>query len=105
MSIRLRLTVWYTAILILVLAGFALLVYAVVGQQLASQLNYDIRVRALQASRTLRAVSGGYAYRTVTPLDLPSTLPVMDDDGLYAQVVGPRGDVLARSRNLAEPLP
>ena len=104
MSIRLRLTLWYTAILILVLAGFALLVYVVVGQQLASQLNYDIRLRALQASRTLRAVSGGYQYRTVTPLDLPSTLPQMDD-GLYAQVVGPRGDVRATSRNLDQPLP
>ena len=104
MSIRLRLTLWYTAILILVLAGFALLVYVVVGQQLASQLSYDIRLRALQASRTLRAVSGGYPYRSVAPLDLPSTLPQMDD-GLYAQVVGPRGDVLTTSRNLTAPLP
>ena len=104
MSIRLRLTFWYTALLILVLAGFALLVYVVVGQQLASQLNYDIRLRALQASRTLRAVSGGYSYRAVTPLDLPSALPQMNE-GLYAQVVGPRGDVLATSRSMSEPLP
>src|SRR5215212_8507732 len=104
MSIRLRLTLWYTAILILVLAGFALLVHVVVGQQLASQLNYDIRLRALQASRTLRAVSGGYYVRTVTPLDLPSALPQLED-GLYAQIVGPRGDVLATSRTMTEPLP
>src|SRR5215212_8713266 len=104
MSIRLRLTSWYTALLILVLAGFALLVYVVVGQQLASQLNYDIRLRALQASRTLRAVSGGYYYRSVTPLDLPSALP-QTGDGPYAQVVGPRGDVLATSRAMTEPLP
>jgi two-component system, OmpR family, sensor kinase len=104
MSIRLRLTLWYTAILILVLAGFALLVYVVVGQQLTRQLNYDVRVQALQASRTLRAVSGGYQYRIVTPLDLPAALPQLDD-GLYAQVVGPRGDVLATSRGMTEPLP
>src|SRR5690349_15557091 len=90
--------------LILVLAGFATLVYFVVGEQLARQLNYDIRVRALQASRTLRAVSGGYQYRTITPLDLPAALPQLDE-GLYAQVVGPRGDVLATSRTMPEPLP
>src|SRR5215212_12282873 len=79
MSIRLRLTFWYTALLILVLAGFALLVYVVVGQQLASRLDYDMRLRALQASRTLRAVSGGYSYRSVTPLDLPAALPQMGE--------------------------
>ncbi|MDP8923931.1 MAG: HAMP domain-containing protein, partial [Chloroflexota bacterium] len=104
MSIRLRLTLWYTTILILVLAGFALLVYVVIGQQLASQLDYDIRLRALQASRTLRAVSAGYPYRGGSQLDLPSMLPTVDD-GLYTQIVGPRGNVLATSRNMTEPLP
>jgi len=104
MSIRLRLTLWYTCLLVLVLALFALLLYVVIGQQLASQLSYDIRLRALQASRTLRAVSTQYPYRSVAPLDLPNTLPT-GDDSLYAQVVGPRGDVQTTSRNRDTPLP
>ena len=57
MSIRFRLTLWHTALLGLVLIGFAALVYLAVARQLASQLDYDIQLRALNASRALRAVT------------------------------------------------
>ena len=56
MSIRVRLTLWYTVLLSLVLAVFALLVYAVVARQLASQLEYAIHLQALDASRTAHAL-------------------------------------------------
>ena len=61
MSIRVRLTLWYTVLLSLVLAVFALLVYAVVARQLASQLEYAIHLQALDASRTAHASAGGFA--------------------------------------------
>src|SRR6476469_10062625 len=69
MSIRLRLTLWHTALLGFVLAGFAVLVYLAVARQLTSELNYEIQLRALSASRTLRGVSPGWSDQRAGPPD------------------------------------
>src|SRR2546423_12270832 len=57
MSVRLRLTLWHTALLALVLSGFALLVYAAVARQLTNELEDQVRLGALTGSRALRAFS------------------------------------------------
>src|SRR3954447_10181616 len=103
MSIRLRLTMWHTALLALVLAAFAGLVYVTVNSQLESEVDHDIDLRALQASRELRAITVGGPPRPARPVELPTSALV--DTSLYVQVVGPNGEVLSRSGNLTEPLP
>ena len=42
MSVRLRLTLWHTALLALVLAAFAALVYVTVSRQVESEVDHDI---------------------------------------------------------------
>ena len=104
MTIRLQLTLWHTALVGLVLAGFATLVYFVVARQLSVQFDYAIHLQALEASRVAHAVSlgptGGQAHR----LDVPATT-AFGNKTVYVQLVDPNGRVLARSSNLPEPLP
>jgi heavy metal sensor kinase len=102
-SFRLRLTLWYTVLVGLVLAGFAILVYVVVARQLENQVDLDLQRRALNASRTLRAVSRDWPTIRSRPVDLPAT--ALTDTGLFVQVVGPNGEVRTSSPNLPEPLP
>jgi two-component system OmpR family sensor kinase len=102
-SIRLQLTLWHAALLTLVLAGFAALVYFTVTSQLESEVDHDIQLRALQASRELRAVTRSWPIDRVRTVDLPTSALV--DTSLYVQVVSPSGEVLTGSSNLPEPLP
>jgi heavy metal sensor kinase len=102
-SFRLRLTLWYTVLLGLVLAGFAVLVYVAVARQLENQVDFDLQRRALNASRALRAVSRDWPTIRSRPVDLPAT--ALTDTSLYVQVVGPDGEVRAASPNLPAPLP
>src|SRR5687768_2360672 len=103
MSIRLRLTLTYTALLALVLAGFAIVAYLAIEHQLHNQLDYEIQVRALNASRALRAVVRTWAGPSVVPLELPTA--ALTDTSLYVQYVELDGDIRAWSPNLSEPLP
>jgi hypothetical protein len=103
MSIRLRLTLWHTALLALVLAGFAALVYVAVSRRLESGVDHDIQVRALQASRELRAVTREWPLSRVRQVDVPTSALV--DPNLYVQIVDEDGDVVAGSSNLPEPMP
>jgi heavy metal sensor kinase len=105
MSIRLRLTLWYTGLLSIVLAVFALLVYTAVARQLANQLEYVIHLRALGASRAAHALPMASAFSHIgEPWPLRSIVDVGAED-LYTQVVTPGGDVLSASENLSRPLP
>ena len=104
MTIRLQLTLWHTALVGLVLTGFATLVYFVVAGQLSVQFDYAIHLQALEASRAAHAVSlgptGGQAHR----LDVPATT-AFGNKTVYVQLVDPNGRIMARSSNLPEPLP
>lgn len=104
MSIRLKLTLWYTALLGLVLAGFAALVYFAVALQLSTQLEYAIHLQAIEASRTVDVASLAPSGARVHRLQLPATA-ALGDKKLYIQLTNPNGDVLATSGNLAQPLP
>ena len=53
MSIRLRLTLWLTALLAVVLTGLALLVYVVVSDQMANRLDTTLRERAADMAQEL----------------------------------------------------
>ena len=116
MSIRLRLTVWHTALLALVLGGFAVVVYAAIARQESSQLSYNLRVRAEDAQQALydarhKAEAEGRLLRgsdgigpSLPDVDHAMTL-ALGHEGLVAQVLAPDGQEVARSTNLAQPLP
>lgn len=97
MSVRLRLTLWHAGLLALVLAGFAVVVYVAVERLLTSQLEYQIHVRALDASRALEPTSVG--RRTF------QTLATFAENPLYVQLVDARGTVLAASGQAPGALP
>jgi two-component system OmpR family sensor kinase len=103
MSTRMRLTLWHTALLALVLAGFAALVYFAVSEQVDNDVAHDIEVRALQASRELRAITADRPRGAIRPVELPTSALV--DTSLFVQVVGAGGEVLTQSANIADPLP
>ena len=103
MSIRLRLTLWYTTLLSIVLALFALLVYTVVADQLANQLEYALHLRALTrpGRRTLPMSSAISHLGEPWPLRMINSVA---EEDLYTQVVTPGGDVLSASRESAAAL-
>ena len=102
MSIRLRLTLWHTALFGLVLTLFATLVYVAVSRQLTSQLDYAIHLQALDTSRTLHTVTLGLPSLRTQRFDLPTGLAGKQ---LYVQLLDPQGKLLASSDNLRQPIP
>ena len=104
MTIRLQLMLWHTALVGLVLASFAALVYFVVAGQLSVQFDYAIHLQALEASRAAHAVSLGSTGGPTHRLDVPATA-AFGNKTVYVQLVDPNGRLLARSSNLSEPLP
>ena len=103
MSIRLRLTLWQTVLLGLVLAAFAILVYTAIAQQELSELNYELRVRTEDVEKTL---DGRGSDRYDAPAaDVSSAITAaLRDDTLAAQVLSAQGADVAHSDNLAQPL-
>ena len=107
MSIRLRLTLWQTVLLGLVLAAFAFVVYTAIGQQESSELNYTLRVRAEDVEK---ALDNGESGRGSDRLDTASSdvnsaiTAALRDETLAAQVLSADGEDVAHSDNLAQPL-
>jgi two-component system OmpR family sensor kinase len=110
MSIRLRLTLLYTAILGVTLVVFALFVYALLTHNLLRQIDSSLSDGASTAARLPRLAGGAggpdpertevgriLAARNGT---LPSVAPFPGPD-IYVQYVDPNGAVLARSAGLA----
>ena len=109
MSIRLRLMVWHTALVGLLLSGAAILVYVVVARQVTSRLDAAIDQRALAASWVVQTALIEEARRdrdggAEEVLDLPPT--VAEAGGSFlVQLVDPAGRLVGGSANLERPLP
>ncbi len=101
MSIRLRLTLWYTAILALVLMGFSLGIYFFMSWQMSQQVDS----RLLQAAATVPGVlaDGRNAQRVMSGdqqvLSIPS-LNVFEASDIYVQLITGDGIVFAVSPNI-----
>lgn len=97
MSIRLRLALWYTAVLGVVLVVFSVLVYLIMDRRLIDEGDASISSRAQQFAGTIRVDF------TLLPLLQRVELPDIDafkSPGIYVQVVQVDGAVVARSDNL-----
>ena len=103
-TVRLRLTLWYTALLTVFVAAFAVLVYGAVDRQLAGDLDHAVELRAVEVAQAVATTTPGHARGAVEPLRVPSSSALADQPH-YVQVVSRRGTVLLSSPTLAEPLP
>jgi two-component system, OmpR family, sensor kinase len=107
MSIRLRLTLWQTVLLGLVLAAFAFLVYTAVAQQESSELNYTLRVRTEDVEKALDDGGSGHGSDRfdASSSDVNGAITAaLRDSTLAAQVLSAQGEDVAHSDNLAQPL-
>src|SRR5262245_55782289 len=105
MSIRLRLTLWLTALLAVVLTSLAVLVYVVVADQMENRLDSTLRERTAD----IRPANNGARGRddrgeckpgetTVSGLDTFS-------ETLYAELYDECGNITAKSSNLSSSIP
>ena len=102
-TVRLRLTLWYTALLTVFVAAFAVLVYVAVDRQLAGDLDHAVELRAVEVAQAVANTPRGGAP-PLEPLRVP-TSSTLADQPHYVQVVSRRGTVLLSSPALPEPLP
>lgn len=95
LSIRFRLTLWYTAILALVIGLFGLAVWWVLAFSLTNQIDQRLRQTALQVLQASTVVP----IRDLTLLSIPK-LETFQADDVYIQVIYTDGQVSAESENL-----
>jgi two-component system OmpR family sensor kinase len=96
-SIRFRLTVWYTGILTLVLALFGVAVWFALAFSLTSQVDQ----RLLQTAAQVLRASAVVPFQDISVLSIPK-LETFQADDLYIQVIAINGDVGAASENLGQ---
>ena len=103
MTVRLRLTLWYTALLTVFVAAFAILVYVAVDRQLAGDLDHAVELRAVEVAQEIASIRQSRPGSAFEPLRIP-TSSALADQPHYVQVVSRRGNVLVSSPALPEPL-
>ncbi|TAK35989.1 MAG: HAMP domain-containing histidine kinase [Chloroflexota bacterium] len=97
MSIRLRLALWYTAVLGGTLVIFSLLLYLLMLRHLIDEGDANIASRAQHIASTVRVETA--APSTVQRVELPP-IDAFESPGIYVQVVQTNGTVVAHSDNL-----
>lgn len=95
MSIRIRLTLWYTGILIFILGLFGLVVWGALAFGLTSQVDQRLYQTADQVLRQSNAIP----LDNVTLISVPA-LETFQADDIYIQVIDLQGEVGAASQNL-----
>lgn len=95
MSIRIRFTLWYTGILVIVLGLFGLIVWGALAFGLTSQVDQRLYQTADQVLRQSNAIP----LRNVTLISVPA-LETFQADDIYIQVIDLKGEVGAASQNL-----
>jgi len=102
MSIRWRLTSWFTLILCAILVVSGILFYLLLQNHLINEIDEDLRVYSAQVHGTL------HSDQVPQSLDfnvIHSSLPSIDEfasPGMYLQIVDSSGDVVVKSDNLDE---
>lgn len=99
MSIRLRLALWYTAVLAATLVVFAVLLYVLMARHIVDESDANIASRAQHISSTVRV--DATAPPTLSHVELPP-IDAFESPGIYVQVVQTDGVVAARSSNLGD---
>jgi two-component system OmpR family sensor kinase len=97
MSIRLKLTFLNTAILISALILFGSAVYAIVQSTIHAEIDNNLE----EIARQVRSETEAFALGNVTVLSIPEELDVFHTASVFIVVLDKRGEIIARSSNLA----
>jgi two-component system OmpR family sensor kinase len=97
LSIRLRLTLWYSAVLAVSLIGFGLLLYVILNHTLEAEADQQLAAQAREITGTTRVREDNERdrYWVVLP-----DVDVFASPNIYVQVTTLEGEVQARSGNL-----
>lgn len=105
MSIRLRLTLWYTLLLSVTVGAFALLFYLVLARTLRDEIDQALGLRAAQVRGVVRATVEERGLTAISSEDLDSRpLDELATPGIYVELLDVSGRTLAASANLPGPL-
>lgn len=99
MSIRFRLTIWYTAVLAAMLILFGLAMYSLLGRVMYAQLEDDLQSRTDQITNYLRTRADPLRMLITRQVELPP-VDVFSSPDIFVQIVDAKGEVVARSANL-----
>jgi two-component system OmpR family sensor kinase len=103
MSIRWRLTLWYTTILAIIIVVFGALLYSLLTSALTSSIDRQLENAASRVRQSARLRLSYASLKTV--LEIPE-LDVLATPGLYIQVYDSDSGQILRSKTLGEaPLP
>lgn len=100
MSIRLRLTLWYTALLGLTLLVFDLLLYSGLQNLMVADVDRNLKQQSTRAAAIIE--QSGDPMTSLQWQQQPLVSPAVFASQVYAQVLNPRGEVLHRSENLLQ---
>jgi len=107
-SIRLRLTLWLTALLAVVLTGLTVLVYVVVSDQMQNRQDANLRDRAGELNVLPGPDQGGKGNRDRKECvagENSTEIRRVQGNAIYFEILDRCGNVLVRSSNLDESLP
>ena len=101
MSLRLRLTLVYSLLFAVLIAGFGIIVYVQTSKRLYSSVDDTLRTREERILSESRDANEGAGTFTVDQ----SVLDEISAPGVYVEVLRSDGSVVARSSNLSSDLP
>jgi two-component system OmpR family sensor kinase len=100
MSIRVRLTVWYTSLLTVILIGVGVVLYTLFAHSSWTRAEDSVRGRAMQLTSFLESSDRGREEGTFFDLADPSVVDRFSTDGMLIQIRDIHGNVVNRSRAL-----
>ena len=97
MTIRLKLTLWYSIVVSLTLIAFSIIIYTFLSYSLAQEIDRDLAGRAVGVIRSIKVVEPGLLkpQKFVLP-----DVDVFGYPNTYLQVVDINGNLVAKSSNL-----
>lgn len=99
MSIRLRLTLWYTFILAITLVAFSVLLYTTLDRVLRADVDTSLKTKAEDISRAIRV--RGDIFLTQPRVTLPQS-ETFASPTFYIQLIDRSGQVVEHSDNLGD---
>ncbi|MHB8646514.1 MAG: sensor histidine kinase [Thermomicrobiales bacterium] len=104
MSIRLRLTLWYTAILFATLSAFAVVIYMGLERTWQTNLDTTVRGRAQEARAQITVLVSSQGIPVAAYAPEQKRLDGFTSDGIFIQYVDPNGTDRRHSSNLSASL-
>ncbi|RME51771.1 MAG: hypothetical protein D6796_00235, partial [Caldilineae bacterium] len=99
MSIRVRLTLWYTALLAFILLTFSLAFYSVLKFSLTSEVDRILQDRARQIAASIQAQNNLADILRTGIIRVPE-LDVFSSRSIFIQIINTQGEVVHASNNL-----